>query len=135
MASTVAVETGKKQAWYSGIDRRLWIILGVAYAGWLLDAMDLNFITVVLGPCLKDLLGRGCNSCQHRALRRHNRRGTIGGLGVWRPDAGDYGRLHRPGPRPGDFDLGVFGIHRGMRAGSDLVGVGPVPVLRSLGCR
>ena len=57
MASTVAVETGKEQAWYSGIDRRLWIILGIAYAGWLLDAMDLNFIAVVLGPCLKDLLG------------------------------------------------------------------------------
>lgn len=57
MATATGVVAQKKQAWYSGIERRLWIILGIAYAGWLLDAMDLNFITVVLGPCLKDLLG------------------------------------------------------------------------------
>ena len=55
--ATTAVAPKAAKAWYSGIERRLWIILGVAYAGWLLDAMDLNFITVVLGPCLKDLLG------------------------------------------------------------------------------
>lgn len=57
MATVTGVGAQNKQAWYSGIERRLWIILGIAYAGWLLDAMDLNFITVVLGPCLKDLLG------------------------------------------------------------------------------
>lgn len=55
--ATTAVAPKAAKAWYSGIERRLWIILGIAYAGWLLDAMDLNFITVVLGPCLKDLLG------------------------------------------------------------------------------
>jgi len=57
MATNVAVAPSRKQQWYSGIDRRLWIILAITSAGWLLDAMDLNFIAVVLQPCFKDLLG------------------------------------------------------------------------------
>ncbi len=56
LATTTATLQPKK-AWYAGHERRLWMILAVAYAGWLLDAMDLNFITVVLGPCLRELLG------------------------------------------------------------------------------
>jgi MFS family permease len=43
--------------WFQGIDRKLWMILAVAYVGWLLDSMDLNLFTVVLVPSLRELLG------------------------------------------------------------------------------
>jgi MFS family permease len=43
--------------WYQGIERRLWVILAVTYAGWLLDSMDLNLFTIVLVPSLRELLG------------------------------------------------------------------------------
>lgn len=43
--------------WYQGIDRSLWIILAVTCVGWLLDSMDLNLMTVVLVPSLRELLG------------------------------------------------------------------------------
>jgi MFS family permease len=46
-----------EQRWYQGIDRKLWVILAVAYAGWLFDSMDLNLFTVVLVPSLRELLG------------------------------------------------------------------------------
>ena len=47
--------------WYQGIERNLWIILAVTYAGWLLDSMDLNLLTVVLVPSLRELLGAQAN--------------------------------------------------------------------------
>ncbi|HYG73772.1 MAG TPA: MFS transporter [Planctomycetota bacterium] len=45
--------------WWSGLTGRQWLVLIVAYLGWVFDIMDVYLLTLVKDPCMTDLLGKG----------------------------------------------------------------------------
>jgi len=51
----LAVRMAKESSW-RGVTRYQWVVLGVAWLGWVFDAMDATIYALVLHPALKDLL-------------------------------------------------------------------------------
>src|SRR5262249_517965 len=47
--------------WWEGISRYQWLVLLVAWMGWVFDSMDATLYVVVLTPALRELLGAGAN--------------------------------------------------------------------------
>jgi MFS family permease len=45
-----------KNAWYDGVTRYQWLVLFVAWLGWVFDAMDATIYAIVLHPALHELL-------------------------------------------------------------------------------
>jgi MFS family permease len=45
------------QSWRHGVTRHQWLVLFVAWLGWVFDAMDATIYAIVLHPALHDLLG------------------------------------------------------------------------------
>jgi MFS family permease len=43
--------------WWSGLSGKHWLVLIMAYLGWVFDVMDIYLMTLVKEPCMKDLLG------------------------------------------------------------------------------
>ena len=48
-----------KQSWRSGVSPYQWLVLFVAWLGWVFDAMDATIYAIVLHPALHDLLRSG----------------------------------------------------------------------------
>ena len=46
----------RDSAWYRGVTRYQWLVLGVAWLGWVFDSMDATIYTLVLQPALRELL-------------------------------------------------------------------------------
>ncbi|HEX2055907.1 MAG TPA: MFS transporter, partial [Nitrospiraceae bacterium] len=46
----------RQLSWYHGITRYQWLVLFVAWLGWVFDAMDATIYAIVLHPALHDLL-------------------------------------------------------------------------------
>ncbi|MGQ0694345.1 MAG: MFS transporter [Nitrospiraceae bacterium] len=49
----------KTQSWWSGVTPYQWLVLFVAWLGWVFDAMDATIYAIVLHPALHDLLHSG----------------------------------------------------------------------------
>jgi len=49
----------KTQSWWSGVTPYQWLVLLVAWLGWVFDAMDATIYAIVLHPALHDLLDAG----------------------------------------------------------------------------
>jgi MFS family permease len=47
----------QKPAWHHGVTRYQWLVLFVAWLGWVFDSMDATIYALVLHPALHDLLG------------------------------------------------------------------------------
>src|SRR5690348_12322138 len=47
-----------KSSWREGITRYQWLVLLVAWLGWVFDSMDATIYALVLHPALRELLGR-----------------------------------------------------------------------------
>jgi hypothetical protein len=45
-----------RQSWWRGVRRDQWLVLVVAWHGWVFDAMDATIYTIVLHPALHELL-------------------------------------------------------------------------------
>ena len=43
-------------SWWTGVTRYQWLVLFVAWLGWVFDAMDATIYAIVLHPALHDLL-------------------------------------------------------------------------------
>ncbi len=58
--SALSTETSKRltntQSWYHGVTRYQWLVLFVAWLGWVFDAMDATIYAIVLHPALHELL-------------------------------------------------------------------------------
>jgi hypothetical protein len=46
-------------AWAQGVTRYQWLVLFVAWLGWVFDAMDATIYAIVLHPALQELLQAG----------------------------------------------------------------------------
>ena len=44
------------RSWRHGVTRYQWLVLGIAWLGWVFDAMDATIYAIVLHPALHDLL-------------------------------------------------------------------------------
>ena len=44
------------QSWRQGVTRYQWLVLFIAWLGWVFDAMDATIYAIVLHPALHDLL-------------------------------------------------------------------------------
>ena len=44
------------RSWRSGVTRYQWLVLFIAWLGWVFDAMDATIYAIVLHPALHDLL-------------------------------------------------------------------------------
>lgn len=49
----------QRASWFRGVTRYQWLVLLVAWLGWVFDAMDATIYAMVLHPALHELLGRG----------------------------------------------------------------------------
>ncbi len=47
----------RESSWHHGVTRYQWLVLLVAWLGWVFDSMDATIYTLVLQPALQDLLG------------------------------------------------------------------------------
>lgn len=54
----------KKKQWWKGVTGYQWLVLSVAWLGWVFDSMDSTLYALVLHPALSDLLGPGAASSQ-----------------------------------------------------------------------
>lgn len=45
-----------RQSWWQGVRRDQWLVLFVAWLGWVFDAMDATIYAIVLHPALHELL-------------------------------------------------------------------------------
>lgn len=45
-----------RQSWWRGVRRDQWLVLFVAWLGWVFDAMDATIYAIVLHPALHELL-------------------------------------------------------------------------------
>lgn len=52
----------KQASWRQGVTRYQWLVLFVAWLGWVFDAMDATIYAIVLHPALHDLLANGVAS-------------------------------------------------------------------------
>ena len=64
------------QSWRHGVTRYQWLVLFVAWLGWVFDAMDATIYAIVLHPALHDLLHtlgeRAPDDGTNRLVRRHH---------------------------------------------------------------
>ena len=54
--SALSPQSSMNRSWRSGVTRYQWLILFVAWLGWVFDAMDATIYAIVLHPALHDLL-------------------------------------------------------------------------------
>jgi MFS family permease len=52
----------KDQSWLKGVTGYQWLVLAVAWLGWVFDSMDSTLYAIVLHPALHDLLGPGAST-------------------------------------------------------------------------
>lgn len=53
---TMELPTKTKLRWWDGVTRYQWLVLAVAWMGWVFDAMDSTLYVLVMNPALTDLL-------------------------------------------------------------------------------
>jgi MFS family permease len=54
-----------RQSWWRGVRRDQWLVLVVAWHGWVFDAMDATIYTIVLHPALHDHTASGRPTAEH----------------------------------------------------------------------
>lgn len=67
MSTELQTETASVAApahWWSGLTGRQWVVLAVAYLGWVFDVMDVYLMALVKTPCMKQLLGPGASDTE-----------------------------------------------------------------------
>jgi MFS family permease len=52
------------EKWWRGVSRYQWLVLSVAWLGWVFDSMDSTIYAMVLQPALHDLLGKNSSTGQ-----------------------------------------------------------------------
>lgn len=55
--STPADHNSKQQPWWEGVTGYQWLVLTIAWLGWVFDSMDSTLYAIVLHPALHELLG------------------------------------------------------------------------------
>ena len=61
---TESVPAGVHAHWWSGLTSKQWLVLLVAYFGWVFDVMDVYLMALVKTPCMKQLLGPGASDTE-----------------------------------------------------------------------